>query len=85
MVTPASLRLAWAEEFEKWLPHLRPAHVHVIESHADRLTADALPVVSITSYEMMARLTCDGCKKGEGATRCEGPARCMAAMGFQVH
>ncbi len=29
----------WAEELEKWLPHLRPSQVHVIESRTDRLTA----------------------------------------------
>lgn len=27
IIVPASLRLVWAEEFEKWLPHLRPSQV----------------------------------------------------------
>ena len=27
VVVPASLRLMWAEEFEKWMPHLRPSQV----------------------------------------------------------
>lgn len=34
---PASLRLVWAEELEKWLPHLRPASIHVIEGKEDRV------------------------------------------------
>ena len=34
---PASLRLVWAEELEKWLPHLRPSCIHVIEGKADRV------------------------------------------------
>ncbi len=37
VVTPAAMRLVWAEEVERWLPHLRPTHIHVIESKADRL------------------------------------------------
>lgn len=40
MVVPAAMRLVWAEELERWLPvALRPAHLHVIESKADRLQA----------------------------------------------
>lgn len=38
VVVPASLRLVWAEEFERWLPHLRPCSVHVIEGKEQRLT-----------------------------------------------
>ncbi len=30
IVVPASLRLVWAEELERWLPHLRPNCIHVI-------------------------------------------------------
>ncbi len=90
VIVPASLRLAWAEEFEKWLPEVRPAHIHVIEGHADRVTPDALPSIVVTSYDMMQRLTCDVCKNhhvkrgGRGGGVCEGPAKCMAAMGFKV-
>ncbi|KXZ49817.1 hypothetical protein GPECTOR_19g268 [Gonium pectorale] len=40
-IVPASLRLVWAEELEKWLPHLRPSHIHVIEGKANRLTGRA--------------------------------------------
>jgi SNF2 family DNA or RNA helicase len=34
---PASLRLVWAEELEKWLPHLRPSSIHVIEGKEGRV------------------------------------------------
>lgn len=37
IVVPASLRLVWAEELEKWLPHLRPSCIHVIEGKEDRV------------------------------------------------
>ena len=40
-IVPASLRLLWAEELEKWLPHLRPSDIHVIEGKANRLTGRA--------------------------------------------
>ena len=30
VVVPASLRLMWAEELERWLPHIRPRDVHII-------------------------------------------------------
>lgn len=29
VIVPASLRLVWAEEFEKWLPGLRPSQVTI--------------------------------------------------------
>ena len=37
VIVPASLRLVWAEELEKWLPHLRPSCIHVIEGKEDRV------------------------------------------------
>jgi hypothetical protein len=71
VIVPASLRLVWAEELERWLPHLRPAGIHVITGKDDRLCAlpeggrrQQLPQVTITSYEMMKRLTCEACQKG---------------------
>ena len=45
VVVPASLRLAWAEELAKWLPHVRPSQVHVIEGRTDRLSGSDLPKV----------------------------------------
>lgn len=50
VVVPASLRLAWAEELERWLPHLRPACIHVIEGKGDRVSRGALPLVTITRW-----------------------------------
>lgn len=37
VVVPAAMRLVWAEELERWLPALRPVHLHIVESKADRL------------------------------------------------
>ena len=45
VVTPASLRLAWADELARWLPHLRPGSVHVIEGRLDRLGSTDKPQV----------------------------------------
>ncbi len=81
IIVPASLRLVWAEELEKWLPHLRPSSIHVIEGKSDRLQGANLPAVCITSYEMMQRLTCDACKGIDGRpvvlTACAGSQVCF--------
>lgn len=45
VVAPASLRLVWAEELARWLPHLRACAVHVIEGRTDRLHGGATPQV----------------------------------------
>ena len=37
VVCPASLRLQWAEEFERWLPGMRPSCIHVIEGREQRV------------------------------------------------
>ncbi len=79
-IVPASLRLVWAEELEKWLPHLRPGQVHVIEGREHRLTqlhkdAVELPAVTITSYEMMKRLSCEACQKGAAVKGGQGAGR----------
>lgn len=72
VVVPASLRLVWAEEIERWLPHVRPGEVTVIEGREDRLCdlpdanarrREKLPAITITSYEMMKRLSCAACQK----------------------
>ena len=36
VVVPASLRLMWVEELERWIPYLRPGHISVVFSGADR-------------------------------------------------
>ncbi|PRW44334.1 DNA annealing helicase and endonuclease ZRANB3 [Chlorella sorokiniana] len=93
VIVPASLRLVWAEELEKWLPHLRPSGIHVIEGKEDRVGQGSLPHVVITSYEMMQRLTCDACKGrgGQQASVCSGtrpPCRdtqnCMASQRWRI-
>lgn len=35
-VVPASLRLMWVEELERWLPFLRPEEIAVVFSSYDR-------------------------------------------------
>lgn len=44
--------------------------IHVIEGREDRLSGRsdkaALPAVTITSYEMMKRLSCEACHSGQG-------------------
>uniref|UniRef100_A0A1D2A8V2 DNA annealing helicase and endonuclease ZRANB3 n=1 Tax=Auxenochlorella protothecoides TaxID=3075 RepID=A0A1D2A8V2_AUXPR len=97
VVTPASLRLTWAEEFERWLPNLRPGWIHLIEGRTDRLD-HKLPPITITSYEMLQRLCCDACKGRGGqlalktrnanrssgyTSRCAVPG-CMAGLGFKI-
>ncbi|GAB4813573.1 hypothetical protein N2152v2_000619 [Parachlorella kessleri] len=93
VVAPASLRLVWAEELEKWLPQLRPSTIHVIEGREGRVAPPNLPLVTITSFEMMQRLTCEGCKQrgqekqglcANAGRRCAGAQLCMAAMGWKV-
>ncbi|KAK9843831.1 hypothetical protein WJX81_008228 [Elliptochloris bilobata] len=87
VVAPASLRLVWAEELARWLPHLRPAHVHVVEGRADRLPPKHAFQVVITSYDMLARLTCAACRGGGGGggarKTCTG-SECMAGAGWRM-
>jgi len=60
VVCPASVRLVWAEELERWLPGLRPKDIHVIFNSATALPkkceADDVPAVTITSYNMLSNL-----------------------------
>lgn len=65
VVVPASLRLVWAEEFEKWMPHLAPSDIHVIFDSADKLRDDDAYKVVITSYDMLRRLSCSRCCEQE--------------------
>jgi hypothetical protein len=39
VVCPASLRLTWADELDKWLPGLPPSNIHIIE-HRDEWRPD---------------------------------------------
>ena len=60
VVCPASVRLVWAEELERWLPGLRPKDIHVIFNSGTALPkkceADDVPAVTITSYNMLSNL-----------------------------
>lgn len=46
IVTPASLRLVWAEELERWLPGVQPGSIRIIEGHGDRLGSE-LPHITV--------------------------------------
>lgn len=47
VVVPASMRLVWAEELEKWLPDLPPHEIRVIEGKADRVIPRDIPQVTV--------------------------------------
>ena len=57
IVVPASLRLTWANELERWLPTLiQPRDIHVIFSSDDRLSLrkrEDPPRVTIISFKML--------------------------------
>jgi hypothetical protein len=88
VIVPASLRLVWAEEIERWLPHVRPGQVVVIEGKEDRLCdlpdvgrRAQLPQITITSYEMMKRLSCPACQKLPGHSGSGGRGGSKAGRG----
>ena len=57
IVCPATLRLVWAHECEKWLPqHAAVGKLHVIFGHGDVLPIDATPSIVIVSYHMLRAL-----------------------------
>ena len=65
IVVPASMRLAWNDEIEKWMPGMvMPGSIHVISDKTDQISPqNALPDVCIISYRMLEHLTCANCKK----------------------
>ena len=64
VVCPASLRLAWAEEAERWLSGvLRPSRVAVVDGAASALGPGDSPDLAITSFEMLARRSCASCTR----------------------
>lgn len=54
LIVPASLRLMWAEELERWLPELLcPADVRLIASSSDALHQDEpTPKLVVTSFRL---------------------------------
>jgi SNF2 family DNA or RNA helicase len=75
VVAPASLRLVWAEELEKWLPDLPPGSIRVIfDKHGRPDPGAALPQVTITSYKMLEHLCCRACKLSREWCDTEAPA-----------
>lgn len=50
IIVPASLRLVWAEEIERWLPHIRPGDVTVIEGKDDRSASTATTAPYLASH-----------------------------------
>lgn len=55
IVAPASTRVLWADEAERWL-HADPRTIHIIWSSDDMLPAGQPPRFVITSYTMATRL-----------------------------
>lgn len=54
IVCPATLRLLWAVECEKWIPaRAAVGQLHVIFGHGDLLPGDARPSIVIVSYHML--------------------------------
>ena len=96
VICPASLRLVWAEEVERWLGGVvRPGRVAVVDASASAPPPPgdpAAPDLVITSYEMLARLSCAACTKDANRAAiervafsvCAGPRSCFAARGWRV-
>lgn len=53
IVSPSSVRGAWADEIERWFPQLSPGDIHVVRSGADVAHLDA-PVTLVT-YALLAQ------------------------------
>jgi superfamily II DNA or RNA helicase len=90
IVVPASLRLSWAEEIEKWIPDVSPEDIHIIFDKHDRLDASklsdgkshAFPKIVISSYHMLPRICCQNCVNG---VRCGGkPGSCMSSFSWKM-
>jgi SNF2 family DNA or RNA helicase len=58
IVCPATMRLVWAEECERWLPHLALRDKHIIFACADKPPRNT-PKIVIVSYKMLQLLRSD--------------------------
>eukprot|EP00850_Spirogloea_muscicola_P004277 SM000018S03642 [mRNA] locus=s18:505658:512598:+ [translate_table: standard] len=58
VVCPASMRLAWAEEIERWMTYLSPTDIHLVFGRRDDVDGKEgrLPKVVVTSYTMLPRI-----------------------------
>ncbi|KAM8788353.1 SWI/SNF-related matrix-associated actin-dependent regulator of chromatin subfamily A-like protein 1 isoform 2-T2 [Rhynchonycteris naso] len=53
VVVPSSVRFTWEQAFLRWLPSLNPAHISVVETSKDCLTAG---LVNIVSFDLLSKL-----------------------------
>lgn len=51
VVAPASMKLPWADELERWIPSLKPGDVRVIRARKDVGTVGAGPI-TVVPYSM---------------------------------
>ena len=65
IICPATMRLVWAEECERWLPQVPVHEKHIIFSSADKLPR-ASPKIVIVSYKMVHRLRADLLRRAWG-------------------
>lgn len=90
VVVPASLRLCWAEEFEKWIPDLYPNDIHVVFDSSDKIRtgidSKSFPKITIISYQMLRQLSCKHCIRfndRNDASPCNHDS-CMASLGWKL-
>ena len=65
IVCPASCRLVWAEETERWLPGIAAGERLVVASSTDK-PARSTPKIVIVSYKMLHRLRSDLLRRAWG-------------------
>jgi superfamily II DNA or RNA helicase len=90
VVVPASLRICWAEEFEKWIPDLFPNEIHIVFDSNDKIRcgidSESFPQITIISYQMLRQLSCKNCIRHTGGTEA-GPCSldtCMSSLGWKM-
>lgn len=57
VICPASMRLTWAREAERWLPELRPANLVVVNGSADAFALDDVRLVAEARKKARATTT----------------------------
>lgn len=71
VVCPASIRLLWCEELEKWLPSLRPCDITVVQGNAD-WGADPRPA----DRPAPSASACEPVNPGPAAASGDGGSQC---------